>query len=447
MTSITLYFDMVRYRPRAQALKAIKDINNHRQQQKSLRNVIFDSDDDSGIDSDDSLGNDEELLLLEDLKDQQYLDIQSFIESHRYLVRNSSYRNRTDNFNLNDIISYNSGRFNDDEFVGHFRVCRSTYHWLCSIFANNQHLVCKSNHVMKPIELHVLLFLKKVGSEGTSGSDSKLADFFGIGKGTVPLMFSRMKNAILSLKDKVITWPTQAQKERMKLEIKTKYGFQKCVGIIDGTIIILQNRPVKYGDSYYCRKNVYALNVQVVCDQKCNVLYYYGGWPGSVHDNRAWKNCKLYKNQSTFFDTGEYLVGDCAYSACNVMVQTFKKLPGISNLSKEEEFFNNKLGSLRVKSEHCIGILKNRFPMLRRTNVKIVSQKDVMHMMDIFGCCCILHNLLLEVGEEIPIEWLREVDSGHYWTSDYDASEVGHDLESDRRDEVFKAYLEDYYVN
>ena len=109
MTSITLYFDMVRYRPRAQALKAIKDINNHRQQQKSLRDVIFDSDDDSGIDSDDSLDNDEELLLLEDLKDQQYLDIQSFIESHRYLVRNSSYRNRTDNFNLNDIISYNSG--------------------------------------------------------------------------------------------------------------------------------------------------------------------------------------------------------------------------------------------------------------------------------------------------------------------------------------------------
>ena len=59
MTSITLYFDMVRYRPRAQALKAIKYINNHRQQQKSLRDVIFDSNDDSGIDSDDSLDKDE----------------------------------------------------------------------------------------------------------------------------------------------------------------------------------------------------------------------------------------------------------------------------------------------------------------------------------------------------------------------------------------------------
>ena len=85
--------------------------------------------------------------------------------------------------------------------------------------------------------------------------------------------------------------------------------------------------------------------------------------------------------------------------------------------------------------------------MLRRSYVKFVSQKDVKHMMDIFGCCCIFYNILLEVGEEIPIEWLREVDSGHYWTSDYDASEVGHDVENDRRDEVFKAYLEDYYVN
>ena len=37
---------------------------------------------------------------------------------------------------------------------------------------------------MKSIELHALLFLKKVGSEGTSGSGSKLADFFlELGKG------------------------------------------------------------------------------------------------------------------------------------------------------------------------------------------------------------------------------------------------------------------------
>ena len=83
---------------------------------------------------------------------------------------------------------------------------------------------------------------------------------------------------------------------------------------------------------------VLSLNVQVICDDKRKVLYYYGGWPGSVHDNRAWKNCRIFKSASTYFGEGEYLVGDCAYSKCNVMVQTFKKLPGISNLTQEQEF-------------------------------------------------------------------------------------------------------------
>ena len=50
-------------------------------------------------------------------------------------------------------------------------------------------------------------------------------------------MFARMKNAILSLKNKVVTWPTKVETERTKVLIKTQDGFH-------------QHRPVKYGDSY-----------------------------------------------------------------------------------------------------------------------------------------------------------------------------------------------------
>ena len=59
-----------------------------------------------------------------------------------------------------------------------------------------------------------------------------------------------MKSAILSLKEDVISWPTAEEKEIMKLETKAKYGFQKCIGIIDGAIIILSQRPDRYGESY-----------------------------------------------------------------------------------------------------------------------------------------------------------------------------------------------------
>jgi len=49
----------------------------------------------------------------------------------------------------------------------------------------------------------------------------------------------------------------------------------------------------------------------------------------------------------------------------------YKKTGGQSCLKAENEFFNNKLSSAQIKSEHCIGLIKNRFPCLRGLNVRI----------------------------------------------------------------------------
>jgi hypothetical protein len=64
------------------------------------------------------------------------------------------------------------------------------------------------------------------------------------------------------------------------------YGFQNCIGIIDGTLIFLLHHPIHYGDSYYCRKNAYyAINVQIICNDQIRIRYIYVGWPGSTHGN------------------------------------------------------------------------------------------------------------------------------------------------------------------
>ena len=89
----------------------------------------------------------------------------------------------------------------------------------------------------------------------------------------------RTTKALLNLKEEVICWPDGKEKESLKLRIKISSGFQKCIGIIDGTLIFLHERPKKYGDSYYCRKGRYAVNVQVICDDNRKITYYYGGWP------------------------------------------------------------------------------------------------------------------------------------------------------------------------
>ena len=50
--------------------------------------------------------------------------------------------------------------------------------------------------------------------------------------------------------------------------------------------------------------------MQVICDDKGRVIYIYGGWPGSTHDNRAWRNSDVFLNANDYFSEGEYLLGD-----------------------------------------------------------------------------------------------------------------------------------------
>ena len=203
-----------------------------------------------------------------------------------------------------------------------------------------------------------------------------------------------------------------------------------------------------FGDSYWTRKSCYALNVQVICDHKSRVTYVYGGWPGSIHDNRAWRNSKVFLNAPDYFSDGEYLLGDSAYSASMYIVQSFKKIAGQCTLPVEKEFFNTQIGKIRVKSEHCIGILKNRFPILKRISTTIKGRNSVKRVMDLFECATILHNLLLDYEDDIPDTWMVRLAEGHYWTNDDNGGadlDANGDEDFDRRENVYKAIIEDLY--
>jgi len=78
-----------------------------------------------------------------------------------------------------------------------------------------------------------------------------------------------------------------------------------------------------------------------------------------------------------------YVLGDCAYSSCKYIVQSFKKVTGQSNLAPTKEFFNTQIGRVRVKSEHCIGILKNRFPAVRRNNIRVRGKGDIKRLLQL----------------------------------------------------------------
>ena len=125
-------------------------------------------------------------------------------------------------------------------------------------------------------------------------------------------------------------------------------------------------------------------------------------------------------------------------------------------LSYEKEFFNNMLAHVRIKSEHCIGILKSRFPTLKKMNVWIKEgPKEVKYIVDLITSCIVLHNLLLECNDPIPQEWYNELSMEIDWdinNSDHSSdsaapwSELSDSelIKNDARESVYKNIINNY---
>jgi hypothetical protein len=216
-----------------------------------------------------------------------------------------------------------------------------------------------------------MIFLYKLSSSGTGGKFKRIGKYFKVSEGNARRCFERVLMAVLSLRDEVVSWPSKDEKKSMSRRFLITYGLPNCIGIIDGTLIFLTEEPEWSGEDFNTWKGGYAVNALVVCDDHGRVIYYYIGWPGSTHDNHSFRNCKLCLQEEIFFSLYKYIIGDSAFNPSARMVSAYKKTGGQSCLKAENEFFNNKLSSAQIKSEHCIGLIKNRFPCLQGLNVRI----------------------------------------------------------------------------
>ena len=93
------------------------------------------------------------------------------------------------------------------------------------------------------------------------------------------------------------------------------------------------------------------------------------------------------------------------------MVLAFKKGHN-ANLSEEKKYYNTKLAKVRIKSEHCIGLLKAQFQCLQGNRCLINNKKDLDAILRPNMCTCILHNLLIK--HTVPPDWFDDNVMGLY---------------------------------
>ena len=358
-------------------------------------------------------------------------------QNERYLFRRGTYRKKESKFRIyleTDI----EDALNDREFKYHFRVSRDCFWQLVDLIKAHPNFHRASSDSRgrnpKPAAHQLLILLKYLGTDGNAASSMSLGEFFGVGNGAIDECRKNALEAILTLEDRTYFWPRVDERKAIANRIKKYYFFPQCVGIIDGTLLPLASRPWIHGETYLSRKRFYAIAMLVVCDDKGRILFYHVGWPGSVHDNRVWRNCRLYHNCNEMFSPGEYLLGDSAFTASHVMIPPFKSLPG-RGLDANKTAFNTLLAKPRVKSEHCIGVLKGRFPFMRHIRLRLRGKSDMKRIIKHVRCAVVLHNFLIE--DDIEDDWIESEEDDNQESETIGIEMTSNTADCTRRNEIY----------
>jgi hypothetical protein len=76
-------------------------------------------------------------------------------------------------------------------------------------------------------------------------------------------------------------WPNSTERAAISNIFDEKFGLRGAVGVVDGTDVVLSQRPAIDGEVYWSRKQHYGISAQVVCDHRRMIRDYYVGWPGN----------------------------------------------------------------------------------------------------------------------------------------------------------------------
>ena len=174
------------------------------------------------------------------------------------------------------------------------------------------------------------------------------------------------------------------------------------------------------------------MNVQIVCNERREIIFYQVGYPGSCNDMFCFRNCDLSLNPQRYFSPGEYLLADGGYVLNNRTLTPYKMPAGDQNQ------FNYKASSARIIVEHVMGLLKARWSSLRGIRVLIHKREDAKKVNDWIVACLILHNMVMTFNDN----WEESLNEDQDFEANNDnTEEVGTESGTDLRERMKEIIL------
>jgi hypothetical protein len=102
--------------------------------------------------------------------------------------------------------------------------------------------------------IQLMVVFSRLGCDGNGASIGRNARSFGVSYGTVCQFTVRVFSAVLSLLESEIKWPNATEREETSRRFRDNYGLPGAVGIVDGTPVVLMQRPHIDGEVFRTRK-------------------------------------------------------------------------------------------------------------------------------------------------------------------------------------------------
>lgn len=118
--------------------------------------------------------------------------------------------------------------------------------------------------------------LKRLGHDGTGASVFQLAREWGIGTGTDVEYTDRACKALVDLAEELVQWRDEQERKEISKRILQSKGFPGCVGFVDGSHVVLSQKPAVDGETFFNRKQAYSYNVQAICDGRRQICHFPG---------------------------------------------------------------------------------------------------------------------------------------------------------------------------
>ena len=285
----------------------------------------------------------------------------------------------------------------DDRFKQRFRVTKPQFAAILARIEHSPIFYNESRHPQRPARFQLAVALNRLGRCGNGASKGDLSLHFSIGEGTVIAYTERVIDAVLALESEIIKWPDAQERREHAQFMDLTYRLKGCVGMVDGSCIVLATRPAVSGSDYFCRHRRYAVNITAVVDHRRVFRFTCVGWPASRHDNFVFEQTPVFQHPERHFSAFEYVIGDVAYTLSPNCMCPYK-LPA-ANLQENAEF-NLALSRGRVAVEHVFGLLKNRFMSLKGIPIQVTKMEDFVRINKWIRTCCVLHNMIKKIGDD-----------------------------------------------